>query len=117
MDAVQAKPGVTDRADFAQNQLVIITPARQPGRHRRRSRTSRNPGVKLVLAAEGVPVGDYARESPDERRILDARDGEHRLQRRGRRERRREGRRRARRTPASSTPPMSPRRHDIERAS
>ena len=33
-------------------------------------------GVKLVLAAEGVPVGDYARESLEERRHPRAGDGE-----------------------------------------
>jgi molybdate transport system substrate-binding protein len=61
MDAVAEDPGVTDRADFARNVLLVIVPAGDPagivavdglgGR-----------GIKLVLAAEGVPVGDYARE-------------------------------------------------------
>ncbi|HET6792225.1 MAG TPA: molybdate ABC transporter substrate-binding protein [Actinomycetota bacterium] len=61
MDAVAEDPGVTDRADFARNVLVVIVPAGDPagivavgGLGERE--------IKLVLAAEGVPVGDYARE-------------------------------------------------------
>ena len=61
MDAVAEDPGVTDRADFARNVLVVIVPAGDPagivvvdGLGER--------GIKLVLATEGVPVGDYARE-------------------------------------------------------
>jgi len=61
MDQVQQKPGVSGRVDFAQNRLVIITPPDNPT-----SITSiddlAKPGVQLVLAAKGVPVGDYARE-------------------------------------------------------
>ncbi len=62
MDAVQKKPGVTDRSDFAQNLLVVIVPAGNPaGIH---SITDLgNSGVQLVLAAKGVPAGDYAREA------------------------------------------------------
>jgi molybdate transport system substrate-binding protein len=62
MDAVEEDPGVTDRTDFVTNKLVIITPPDNPA-----GITSiddlANEGVQLVLAAEGVPVGDYARES------------------------------------------------------
>ena len=61
MDVVQEDPGVTDRADFATNLLAVIVPAGNPA-----GLTSvtdlATPGIKLVLAAEGVPVGDYARE-------------------------------------------------------
>lgn len=61
-DAVQDDPGVSDRTDFVTNKLVIITPPDNPA-----DITSiedlANDGVQLVLAAEGVPVGDYARES------------------------------------------------------
>jgi molybdate transport system substrate-binding protein len=61
MDAIEEDPGVTDRADFATNLLVVIVPAGNPA-----GLTSvadlATPGIKLVLAAEGVPVGDYARE-------------------------------------------------------
>ncbi len=62
MDAVEEDPGVSDRTDFVTNKLVIITPPDNPA-----GITSiddlANDGVQLVLAAEGVPVGDYARES------------------------------------------------------
>ena len=62
MDAVQDDPGVSDRQDFVQNRLVIITPPEN------RSGIGSiedlaNEGVKLVLAATGVPVGDYSREA------------------------------------------------------
>jgi molybdate transport system substrate-binding protein len=62
MDVVAGDgPGVRDRADFARNSLVVITPA-----HDAATVTSiddlANDGVTLVLAAEGVPAGDYARE-------------------------------------------------------
>jgi molybdate transport system substrate-binding protein len=64
MDEVEEDPGVTDRSDFVRNRLVIITPPDNPA-----AITSiddlATPGVQLVLAAKGVPVGDYARESLD----------------------------------------------------
>lgn len=61
MDAVEEDPGVIDRADFARNILVVITPADDPAGIHSLEDLAR-PGIKLVLAAEGVPVGDYARE-------------------------------------------------------
>jgi molybdate transport system substrate-binding protein len=61
MDTVAEDPGVTDRADFARNVLVVITPADDPAGVDSVDDLGR-PGIKLVLAAEGVPVGDYARE-------------------------------------------------------
>lgn len=61
MDAVAEDPGVKDRADFARNVLVVITPADDPASLDSVDDLGR-PGIKLVLAAEGVPVGDYARE-------------------------------------------------------
>ena len=61
MDAVEADPGITDRADFARNLLVVIVPAGNPAGLGSLDDLGR-PGIKLVLAAEGVPVGDYARE-------------------------------------------------------
>jgi molybdate transport system substrate-binding protein len=71
MDAVQQKVGLQGREDFAQNRLVIITPKDNPA-----SITSiadlAKPGVQLVLAAEGVPVGDYAREALTNADIADA---------------------------------------------
>ncbi|MCD6020526.1 MAG: molybdenum transporter, periplasmic molybdate-binding protein [Actinomycetia bacterium] len=61
MDAVAEDPGVTDRADFARNILVVIVPAGDPAGIVTVGDLG-EPGIKLVLAAEGVPVGDYARE-------------------------------------------------------
>lgn len=61
MDVVADSRGVTDRADFARNVLVVITPADDPAGLDSVEDLGR-PGIKLVLAAEGVPVGDYARE-------------------------------------------------------
>jgi molybdate transport system substrate-binding protein len=61
IDAVSDDPGVTDRADFARNVLVVIVPAEDPAGIVTVD-DLREPGIKLVLAAEGVPVGDYARE-------------------------------------------------------
>jgi len=62
MDSVQDEgPGVTDRADFAQNRLAIIVPADNlAGIENLDDLTEDH--VQLVLAAEGVPAGDYARE-------------------------------------------------------
>jgi molybdate transport system substrate-binding protein len=62
MDAVQKKPGVSDRSDFAQNTLVIIVPQGNPANIKSIDDLA-NSGVQLVLAAKGVPVGDYAREA------------------------------------------------------
>jgi molybdate transport system substrate-binding protein len=65
MDAVEGDPGVEDRQDFVTNQLVIITPADDPGDVSSLADLAK-PGLQLVLAAEGVPVGDYARQMLDE---------------------------------------------------
>ena len=62
MDDVQKKTGVTGRVDFAQNGLVVITPTDNPANIETYADLA-DPGVQLVLAAPGVPVGDYARES------------------------------------------------------
>lgn len=62
MDDVQRRVGVSDRTDFARNQLVIVTPPDDPA-HVASIQDLAAPGVQLVLAAEGVPVGDYAREA------------------------------------------------------
>lgn len=61
MDAIAKDPGVADRTDFARNRLVIITPRDGPAGVGSVEDLAR-PGVKLVLASEGVPAGDYARE-------------------------------------------------------
>ena len=62
MDAVSSKVGVTGQVDFAQNQLVVIVPKSNPAGIKTFEDIAK-PGVKLVLAEEGVPVGDYAREA------------------------------------------------------
>jgi molybdate transport system substrate-binding protein len=71
MDAVAEAPGVTDRADFARNVLVVIVPAGNPAGLASIDDLG-EPGVKLVLAADGVPVGDYAREMLANAAIADA---------------------------------------------
>jgi molybdate transport system substrate-binding protein len=62
MDAVEEDPGVSDRTDFVMNRLVIITPPDDPADIASIDDLA-NDGVQLVLAAEGVPVGDYSREA------------------------------------------------------
>lgn len=59
MDDVSKKVGVTGRVNFATNQLIIITPPSNPAGITSIQDLAK-PGVKLVLAAKGVPVGDYA---------------------------------------------------------
>jgi molybdate transport system substrate-binding protein len=62
MDSVQDDgPGVTDLADFAQNRLAIIVPVDNPAGIENLDDLTED-HVQLVLAAEGVPAGDYARE-------------------------------------------------------
>ena len=70
MDEVEKDPGVSDRTDFVMNRLVIITPPDNPADIQSIDDLA-TPGVQLVLAAEGVPVGDYAREALDNAGILD----------------------------------------------
>jgi molybdate transport system substrate-binding protein len=54
-------PGVTEQVDFARNTLAVIVPSGNPA-HIESVEDLARPGVKLVLAAVGVPAGDYARE-------------------------------------------------------
>jgi molybdate transport system substrate-binding protein len=62
MDAVEKNPGLSGRKDFAQNTLIVIVPQGDPaGIHSIADLA--DPGVQLVLAAKGVPAGDYAREA------------------------------------------------------
>jgi molybdate transport system substrate-binding protein len=62
MDAVQDEgPGVTGRADFAKNRLSIIVPSDDPAGIEGIDDLAED-GIRLVIAAEGVPAGDYARE-------------------------------------------------------
>jgi molybdate transport system substrate-binding protein len=71
MDEVQQKVGVDGRTDFAQNRLIIITPPENPAAITSIADLAK-PGVQLVLAAAGVPVGDYAREALTSAGIADA---------------------------------------------
>ena len=62
MDSVQDDgPGVSDRADFAKNRLTIIVPTGNPAGIEDIGDLAED-HVQLVIAAEGVPAGDYARE-------------------------------------------------------
>ncbi len=62
MDSVQDDgPGVTGRADFARNRLAIIVPVDNPAEIEGLDDLTGD-GVNLVIAAEGVPAGDYARQ-------------------------------------------------------
>ncbi|MCA1834150.1 MAG: molybdate ABC transporter substrate-binding protein [Actinomycetota bacterium] len=61
MDAVAGKRGVRQREVFARNRLAIIVPASNPAHIASLSDVART-GVKVVVAARGVPAGDYARQ-------------------------------------------------------
>ena len=62
MDSVQDDgPGVSNRANFAKNRLTIIVPKDNPAGIENIDDLAED-GVQLVIAAEGVPAGDYARE-------------------------------------------------------
>lgn len=63
MDYVASEgPGVDSRADFARNELALIVPSDNPADIEKLEDLA-NDGVKLVLAAAGVPAGDYARDA------------------------------------------------------
>ncbi len=84
MDDVDDAVGVDDRADFVQNKLVVITPPDNPAGITSLEDLA-EPGVQVVLAAEGVPVGDYAREALSVGGHRRRRPGERRVERRGQR--------------------------------
>jgi len=62
IDAVAADPGVLQRAIFARNRLVLIVPKDNPA-HITKFADIARPGLRLVVAAVGVPAGDYARQA------------------------------------------------------
>jgi molybdate transport system substrate-binding protein len=64
---------VTDPVVVASNRLVVIVPAHREPAVRVFTDLAR-PGVRLVLAGEGVPVGDYAREALASAGLADALD-------------------------------------------
>ena len=61
MDSVSTKVGVSHLTQFATNRLVIITPPNNPAKITTIADLAK-PGAQLILAAPGVPVGDYARQ-------------------------------------------------------
>ena len=72
MDAVQDEGlGAEGRTDFAKNRLAIIVPTGNPAGIEGIDDLAEG-DVKLVLAAEGVPAGDYAREILGNAGIADA---------------------------------------------
>jgi molybdate transport system substrate-binding protein len=70
MDDVSEKVGVHGRADFVQNELVVITPPDNPANIMALEDLTA-PGLQVVLATEGVPVGDYARRTLEAAGIAD----------------------------------------------
>lgn len=56
---------------FASNLLVLIVPKDNPAGIEKIADVAR-PGTKLVVAAEGVPVGDYTRDVLDKLQLPDA---------------------------------------------
>jgi molybdate transport system substrate-binding protein len=64
---------VQEPVTFASNKLVLIVPKGNPAGIKTVKDVTR-PGTKLVVAAEGVPVGDYTREVLDKLQLSDALD-------------------------------------------
>ncbi|HSL11126.1 MAG TPA: molybdate ABC transporter substrate-binding protein [Actinomycetota bacterium] len=64
-------PGAIRRTDFARNALAILVPTDDPAGIDEVDDLARD-GVQLVLAAEGVPAGDLAREMLANAGIADA---------------------------------------------
>ena len=58
---------------FATNRLVVVVPRENPAGIERVDDVARD-GVKLVIAAEGVPVGDYTRTVLENLGLTDALD-------------------------------------------
>lgn len=71
MDLVARRCGIETSQILVRNKLVVVVPKDNPARIRRIEDLAR-PGVKLVLAARGVPAGDFAREAFRRAGILDA---------------------------------------------
>jgi molybdate transport system substrate-binding protein len=72
MDVVENEgAGVAGRADFAKNRLAIIVPTANPAGIDGIADLAAD-GIRLVIAAEGVPAGDYAREVLANAGIADA---------------------------------------------
>ena len=67
MDALAADGFVTQGSPqfFLMNELIIILPSDNPAKIQKLEGLA-TPGIKLILAAEDVPVGNYARQSLDQ---------------------------------------------------
>jgi molybdate transport system substrate-binding protein len=61
-EVAERGPGVEDRTDFARNRLVVLVPEGNPATIAGIEDLG-SPGVRLVLAAPDVPVGEYGREA------------------------------------------------------
>jgi len=64
---------VEEPVTFASNRLVLIVPADNPAGIEDVGDVA-EPGTKLVIAAEGVPVGDYTRQVLEDMSLTDALD-------------------------------------------
>lgn len=62
LEDLRADGAVEEPVEFASNRLVVIVPADNPSGATALVDLTRA-GMKLVLGAEGVPIGDYAREA------------------------------------------------------
>ncbi len=71
VDEIEANgPGVQSRTDFARNSLAVIVPADNPARISSITDLGAR-GVKLVLAAPEVPVGEYSRRALGKAGVLE----------------------------------------------
>jgi molybdate transport system substrate-binding protein len=64
---------VEEPVTFASNRLVLIVPTDNPAGIEKVVDVTR-PGTKLVIAAEGVPVGDYTRRALEDLELMAALD-------------------------------------------
>lgn len=64
---------VEEPVTFASNRLVLIVPTDNPAGIEKLADVTK-PGTKLVVAAEGVPVGDYTRQVLEDLQLTDALD-------------------------------------------
>ena len=64
---------VGEPVTFASNRLVLIVPNDNPAGIEEIADVTK-PGTKLVIAAEGVPVGDYTRQVLEDLQLTDALD-------------------------------------------
>jgi len=73
LEDLRAGDTVEQPVEFASNRLVVIVPADNPAGATALVDLTRA-GMKIVLGAEGVPIGDYAREALATAALQDALD-------------------------------------------